>query len=102
MQNGENNMIKAKSKYPSKISFVKKGQTAAGHKYTSFKIGDRINREDGTKEYMNYRVTVWDDLDLNDGDEVTFATIESIQVRQVGENRVFDLVATIEGKGFDL
>lgn len=95
-------MIKVKSKYPSRVNYVKKGQTEKGYKYTAFKIGDLINREDGKKEYINYRVTVWDDLDLNDGDEVTFATIESIQVRQVGENRVFDLVATIEGKGFDL
>lgn len=95
-------MIKTKSQYPSRVSYVKKGTTGNGHKYTSFKIGDMIKRNDGKKEYINYRVTVWDDLDLNDDDQVTFATIESISVRQDGDNRYFDLVATIEEKGFDL
>ena len=96
-------MIKANSKYPSKIKYVKHNTTTNGTPVTSFQIGDKM-KDSGPAQYDNYTVSVFDDVPLQDGDEVVLASIESISCRLYNGKVYREIVATLTGTddGFDI
>ena len=88
-------MIKVMSKYKTKVKYVKH-RTGDFGPLTSFSIGDKIKNAD-PEQWMNYTVTVYSDVNLKDGDEVTFTSIDSISSRVYDGKVYYDIVATIAG-----
>lgn len=87
-------MIRINSQYPTKVKFVKHKANDRGA-FTTFSIGDKVKDSDPA-QYQNYGVTVFDDLPINDGDEITITSIESISSR-VYNGKVFtDLVVKVD------
>lgn len=78
-----------------KVRFVKQRDTTKGP-LTEFQIGCKIKDSD---EYFNVRVTVWQSLDIADGDEIRLGTIQSITPRQYNGKVYYDMVADIEVEG---
>jgi len=89
-------MIKTNSQYPTRIKFVKHGNTQNGTPTTKFSIGDKIKGSE--KEYINYDVTIYANVNLNDGDEVIFTSIDSIESRVYNDKVYHSLVAKIATK----
>ena len=52
---------------------------------TSFSIGDKI-KNTNPPAYQNYSFTVWDNLDIMEGDNVNILSIESVEVNS--KNRI--------------
>ena len=67
-------MIKSGGNFRYRVKYVKHRRYQDGN-ITSFSIGDKIKDGQG---YQNWQVTIWDYLDLNDGDSVTIDSIDSI------------------------
>jgi len=86
-------MIKLNSQYPSRIKYVKKSTSSNGTPMTKFSIGDKVKGSDG--QYTNYDVTVFADLPLSDGDEVVFASIDSLESRLYNEKVYHSIVAKL-------
>lgn len=86
-------MIKLKSQYPTKVKFVKHDTTKNGNDVTRFSIGDKIKDGD---TYVNYTVTVFDKLNLNDGDTVIFTSIDSLSSRLYNGKIYNEFVATVQ------
>ena len=61
-----------------RVNYVKHQDTKIGT-VTKFQIGDKIKDGDG---YINYNVTVFQDLPLSDGDNIKLLKISSIEVRE--------------------
>jgi hypothetical protein len=68
-------MIKAKSNFKYRVNFVKH-RRFEDKSITSFSIGTKIKHGEG---YQNFSVTVWDYLDISDGDSVLIDSIDSIE-----------------------
>ena len=80
-----------------RVNYVKHQDTKIGT-ITKFQIGDKIKDGDG---FINYNVTVFQDLPLSDGDSIKLLKIKSLEVREYtnrnGEQRKsFDMVADVE------
>ncbi len=88
-------MIKVNSQYPSRVKYVKKTTLSNGSPATRFSVGDKIKNSDPA-QYINYDVTVFDDLDLQDGDEVVLTAIESIECRNYNGKLYYSLAARIK------
>lgn len=88
-------MIKVNSKYPTKVKYVKH-RTGDFGALTQFSIGDKV-KNSNPDQWLNYTVTVYSDVSLNDGDEVTFTSIDSISSRYYDGKVYYDIVATIAG-----
>ena len=86
-------MIKTNSQYPTRIKYVKHGTTQNGTPTTKFSIGDKIKGSE--KDYVNYDVTIYASLDLQDNDEVLFASIDSIDSRVYNDKVYHSLVVTL-------
>lgn len=86
-------MIKLNSQYPTKVKFVKHDTTRNGSDVTRFSIGDKIKDSD---QYMNYTVTVFDNVNLTDGDTVIFTSIDSISARVYNEKTYYEFVAKVQ------
>lgn len=90
-------MIKCNSQYPSRVNYVKHKENDRGA-VTTFSIGDKIKDAppiDGKAQYVNYTVTVYEHLDINDGDEVTLTSIDSLSVREYNGKVYRDIVARV-------
>jgi len=88
-------MIKVNSQYPSRVKYIKKTTLTNGTLVTRFSIGDKIKNSDPAK-YINYDVTVFDDLELEDGDEVVLTGIESIECREYNGKLYYSMAARIK------
>jgi len=89
-------MLKVNSQYPSRVKYIKHEQTRNGTPVTKFQIGDKVK---DSEQYVNYTVTVYSELALNDGDEVTITQIDSIAVREYNGNQYHDIVAHVVKSG---
>ena len=67
-------MIKANSNYKYRVKYVKHRRYQDGN-ITSFSIGDKIKDGDG---YQNWTITIWDYVDIDDGDSVLIKSIDSV------------------------
>lgn len=64
-----------------KVKDVKVGTAKSGKQYTMCKISDCKKKEDGTFEYDNYTLFIWqENLGLEDGDKIALEDITSIEV----------------------
>ncbi len=88
-------MIKVNSKYKTKVKYVKH-KTSEHGPYTTFSIGDKIKNAD-PEHWINYTVTVFADVKIQDGGEVTGSSIDSISARAYEGRTFYDIVATIAG-----
>lgn len=80
-----------------RVNYVKHQDTKVGV-LTKFQIGDKIKDGEG---YINYNVTVFQDLPLSDGDNIKLKKISSLEVREYtdrnGNKRTsHDMVAEVE------
>lgn len=94
--------MRINSKYPTKVRFVRKSTTPKGTPITSFSIGEKIK---GTDEYVNFNCTVFEDINLSDGDEVVFTDITSVEHRlytdKNGNARTsYDIVCKVVPQGY--
>ena len=87
-------MIKAGGNFKYRVKFVKKSRTEHGSR-TTFNIGDKIRNAPAT-QYQNYSVTVWQDIDLKDGDSVKIKSIESIASTWYNNKVYHNLVCDVE------
>lgn len=75
-----------------KVKNVKKGTTKTGSPYTTFRIND--NKQDpATKAWstQSYSIFVWEDLDIQDEEQMEFIEIESVECAEKewnGEKRI--------------
>ena len=60
-----------------RVKFVKHRETSAGP-LVEFSVGEKLK---GQEEYTNYKLTVWGNHEIADGDTIKIAEIESFQVR---------------------
>ena len=64
-----------------KVKNVKTGTSKNGKQYTMCNISDCKKKEDGSFEYDNYTLFVWqEDLNLEDGDKIVLEDITALEV----------------------
>lgn len=68
------------STYSYKCKYVRHITTQSGKNITTFSIGDKVKMADGQEgsEFINYSVTVWGKLDLQDGQKVRIDKITNV------------------------
>ena len=85
-------MIKAGGSWKYRVKYVKHRRYQDGN-ITSFSIGDKIKDGDG---YQNWQFTVWDYVDLNDGDSINIKTIDTVQTTQYNGKNHMNMSGTVE------
>ena len=75
-QKGDFTMPRAGTDFKYRVKFVAHQQTSKGE-LTRFSIADKLK---GTADkYQNYSFTVWDFVDIQDGDSVKILTIDGVE-----------------------
>ena len=87
-------MIKANSNYKYKVKYVKH-KRFQDSSITSFGIGDKIKDSNPTA-YQNWQFTVWDYVDLDDGDSINIKTIDTVQTTQYNGKNYMNMSGTVE------
>lgn len=87
-------MIKLNSQYPSKVSFVKKSTSQNGTPITRFSIGDKV--KDAENTYINYNVTVFENLNIVDGDHVTITSIDNLETRLYNGKLYYSFIGKVK------
>jgi hypothetical protein len=85
-------MIKVGYKY--KVKYVNHKEISGGQ-ITSLSIGEKI-KGSNPAQFQNYSLTIWDNIDLMDGDDVKILTIESVESRVKGTKTYINLAGTVE------
>lgn len=70
------------------VKYVEVKPTTRGN-LTKFSTGEKIK---DTEKYHNWKCTVFEEMDLKDGDRVVIDSIESIDVREYQDKIYYDLV----------
>lgn len=76
-----------KNGFKYRVNFVKH-RDVNGTPITSFSIGEKIRNTDPT-EWQNYTVTVWQHIDLQNGDEVKLCNFRDIDASRGKDGRTF-------------
>jgi hypothetical protein len=87
------------TKYPYRVKYVEHKTTSTNKEITSFSIGEKIRNTE--KEYQNWKVTVWANLDLRDGDEIVIKSISKIETSKSAKNDklYYEIAADVEVVG---
>lgn len=87
-------MIIINSKYPTNIRFKPDKRVINGTTATVFKFGDKIRNGKG---YVNWSFTVYEDLDLKQGDQIVITSIDSVSAAEGRDGRIYNnMSGTIE------
>lgn len=82
-----------------KIKYVSEGTATNGSKFISFNIADAKKQQDGSFNYINYKVYVYNpNFTLHDGDKMSFQEIEAIEIEEKNNNEKTFLAKTIFAK----
>ena len=85
-------MPRAGTDYLYKVKFVAHQSLKKGD-LTRFSISDRLK---GTQDkYQSYSFTVWDDIDIKDGDSVKILTIDNVEANYKGNKVYVNLAGTV-------
>ena len=76
-----------KNGFKYRVKFVKHREVN-GTPITTFNIGEKIRNTDPV-EWQNYTVTIWDAVELNDGDEVKLCNFRDIDASRGKDGRTF-------------
>ena len=84
------------TKYPYKVKYVEHKNTTTGKAITSFSIGEKIRNTE--REYQNWKVTVWDNLPIQDGDEIVIKSISKVETSKSTKNDklYYEITAEVE------
>lgn len=85
-------MIKNGWKY--RVKYVKNVTTTNGNPITRFQVSEKV-RNGVVYKYQNYGVTVWDHLELTDGDEVVLNNIRDIEASEYNEKLYIGFTADV-------
>jgi len=85
-------MPRANTDFKYTVKFVAHQTTSKGE-LTRFSISDRLK---GTKDkYQSYSFTVWDYIELQDGDSVQILTIDSVEANYSNNKVYVNLAGTV-------
>ena len=85
-------MPRAGTDYLYKVKFVAHQSLKKGD-LTRFSISDRLK---GTQDkYQSYSFTVWDDIDIKDGDSVKILTIDNVEANYRNNKVYVNLAGTV-------